>query len=739
MSVNNDEFVAKLDKRDAIVYKGFETMNQFFDNDWKPTKVSEIIDGENVKINPKNIRIDEPIDTDYFSEAEQKQVDIIFEKFCTKKPYVYQLQSVKKILEMENKQTKLYEGNKVVSNAYWLSLPIGAGKSLVMEMIALFYPNVKTHPIICSTNGCSIPEHDQLALEKYPFYYEVPMYIEEEATAVQVIDTELQRKCTVILTYHHLLNQMKFYFKDDWKSSITSKKKIDYIDSYQLKDDFDIDHCDILVIAADEQNVNKLIEMSYIKPFARVIIDDYTNMNDLPYLRQILTFSFIPVSGSGFEKNINEIPSSFYSLKNIDSELIKLVGDPDVVYEGVRRSNILTGEIMSCISDFDIYSFVSYVEDLCHRLPGCEKETPSSLFKEINDKPIIENYIKFAFFVQNIDAFRTTLPMLITDIEAGNIDQSKVQCFINWFNNTPDKTLKRLLCTPLSAANNNAKSISTLVNSKCIICQKMKENTFGFGVVSSCCGCFVCQNCIDKAATHEIINSETTQKMFAEDYYCVCCRNKNPRYYFNSRQYSSSNETFAFTIAQRYFDIKEVDNHYPVDYYFKMIKDGWSLRKNCCNGKAINIYNDIHQGLISADVFEQGIIPEINKIKSADILFPQSISAIYNALSDLQIIPPPRSVILVYKLKDILKKRVIDLFEMLKSQPKSPFADCRLVFIDNISNVIGMQLNILALLVYNDLYDEHFSRRQLVGRIYRISSSGQKLLFYIRNNPNSYD
>lgn len=734
-----DEFVAKLDKRDPIVHRAFDEFHKFFENDFKPTTISEIIDGENITIKEENIRIDEPVDPEYLSEAEQKQIEQVFERFCTKKPYEYQIQSVMKILEMENKQRRVYNDKTIVSNAYQLSLPIGAGKSLVFEFIALFFPNVKTHPIIVSTNGSAIPQNDQLQMEKYPFFYENSCYIVEDSPAVMVIDTELQRKCTVILTYHHLLPQMKYYFNDDWKRTVTSKKRIEYVDSYQLKDDFDIDNCDILVVVADEPNVNKLIQMSYIKPFARVIIDDYTNMTDLPYMRQILTFSFIPVSGSGFEKNINEIPSSYYSLKNIPSEAIKLVGDPDKVYEGVMRPNIMTGEIMSCVSDFDIYTFVSYIEDLCKRIPGCEKETPASMFKDIKEHPIIENYIKFGFFLQNADTFKSTLPMLMADIESGEAQQDRVSCFVDWFNNTPDKTLKRILCTPLTVANNNAKTVNTLVNSKCIICQKTKETTFGFGVVSSCCGAFICSNCVDKASTHEIINSYTAQKMISEDYYCVCCRSKCPRYYFNSRQSTTNNETYSFTIAQRYFDISEVDGHYPVDYYFKMIKSGWTPRKTCCNGKAINIYNDIQQGLISKDVFDHNEIPEINKIKSADILFPQALSAIYNTYNELGIKPVERSVFLVYKCKDILKKRLIDLFEMLKSQPNSPMAESRLVFIDNISNVIGLQINLAGLLVFDDSADEYFSRRQLVGRIYRISSSGQKLLFYVRNNKTAYE
>ena len=40
--------------------------------------------------------------------------------------------------------------------------------------------------------------------------------------------------------------------------------------------------------------------------------------------------------------------------------------------------------------------------------------------------------------------------------------------------------------------------------------------------------------------------------------------------------------------------------------------------------------------------------------------------------------------------------------------------------------------------VYDDDNEEHFSKRQLIGRIYRLSGFHQKLPLYIRNNKNAY-
>ena len=63
--------VSKIDKRDPIVYQAFDIFKDFFKDDWRNTRVSEIIDGENIKVNEENIRIDSPIDENFFSEKEQ--------------------------------------------------------------------------------------------------------------------------------------------------------------------------------------------------------------------------------------------------------------------------------------------------------------------------------------------------------------------------------------------------------------------------------------------------------------------------------------------------------------------------------------------------------------------------------------------------------------------------------------------------------------------------------------------
>lgn len=737
MTTEDLDFIERLNKRDPEVFQGFKVFEDYYKNSFRSTYVSEIIKGENIKIKPDNIRVDEPVDE---SIVPIETIDKLFNEFCKKKLYEYQRQAILKILELEEKQEHVdpVTGHTIVHNGLMLNLPIGSGKSLIFMGLALFFNSVKIHPIIISTDGRSINEFEHVSFEKYPFYYENCAYDKNTVNAVQVIKTDLQRKCTVILTYEHLLSQIKQYFQDDFDKSILKMRKILYINYQGLKPNVDIEDVDILVVVSDEYNVNRLVDLSYQKPFARVIIDDYTNMADLPKLRQILTYSFIPVSGSGFEGSIDRIPSSYYSLKNVPSEKIKLVGDPHKTYEGVMRSNIITGEILTSKSDFDVYSFVSMVEEMVSKLPGCEKMQLSDFIGEFETSNSINTFIKYGFFIQNMPLFKSMIPGLIQDLESGKADEKAASHFIDWFNNTKDIKFKNLLCSPNPS--NQAKSITTLVNSPCIICKDPKDKTFGFGIISSCCGAFICSKCIKMAATKEIVNSENLKDKIIdkENSYCVCCRDKNPRYFFNSTQHSIGVESRSYLLAEKYFENSECEKHYSIDYYFYMMKNGFKLRDDCCCGQAINVYRDIQQKLISPNIFKTKTIPVIEKVRNGDLLFPNIITAIFKTYQELELAPVDNSTLLVYKCKEILKPRIMESFTNLQNIPNSPFTKTRIVFSDSVGSVIGLSMNIIGIIVYDKSNEEDYSMLQLIGRLLRISAYGQKILFYIENNTNAY-
>lgn len=740
----DDKFIERLDRRQPLVYKAYEELEKFYLNDIRRTCISEIIDGESIHVDPDNIMISSDVEG-----IDAERVQNQFKHFCTKIPYKYQLETVLKILEMEKKQEHLdpLTNKTIVSNGYQISLPIGAGKSLVFEFLSLFYREVPEHPIIVSTTGYAIPEHEQTQFKVYPYYYENCAYVKEDATAVMAItckDVE-QRKTTIILTHNHLIPQMKRYFQEDFTPEILKRTRIEFVNGNGFKEDFPIDRVHVLVVTANRKNVEHLIEWSYIRPFARVVCDDYTSLSDLPYMRQILTYSFIPVSGSGFERT-RDIPPSYFSLKNIPTSKITMVGNPKETYEGVMRDNILTAELMGCASNLDIYQFVSKIENSTRRAKAFTNLSPTDLFKELAEFPKLENYIKYGFFIENLELLRMKIPMLKQDLDSGKVNPSRVPNFLRWYQTSPDKTFKEYLVNPSGIQTNVG--LTQLVDGECLICHDIKEKHLGFGVLTGCCGCFICSKCIGACATHVIRSSSRKDAdgnivpdeeiRDDENYYCVCCREKNPKYYFNTTQQSPDSNLYSYLLAKKYFDVHELENSFPVDYYFKMILDGFSMNQDECKGRAINIANDIENGLIPADIFRKGIIPEITKVKAIDILGGQVVNAIYNTYVALNIRPANGSKILIYMCPNLIIPRLISTFEELKRQPNSPFEYVDLNFYDKLSSVIGASWNINSLILWNSDMDQA-DTNQTLGRLMRINTFNNPIVFYVSLNKSAYE
>ena len=283
------ELIEKMQKHSELVNECYDIFKEQYKTAVKPTYISDIVNGEIIETKPENIMVSEPIDPQYaLNESHFKR----FCDFCTKKLYKYQSDAIHKLRELELRGNHLnsYTHQKVISNGWLLSLPIGSGKSLVFQFLALFYRDVPCHPIIISTDGRNVPDHDQAELKVYPFYYENCGYIEGEANAVITLSDYRQRKTTVLLTHQHLLLQMQDYFTTDFPkmSEITN---IQYV--LDIRDIKDINKVDILVIAATTQNVQALSALSYDMPFMRVIIDDYTSMPSIESLRQIRSSSTI--------------------------------------------------------------------------------------------------------------------------------------------------------------------------------------------------------------------------------------------------------------------------------------------------------------------------------------------------------------------------------------------------------------------------------------------------------------
>ena len=145
--LNENNFKEIFNKQSPIVHKIYEKFKESYGSAMKPIYISDMYKGENININPDNVLIDECeyIDTKFDEKA----------KYCSKKLYDYQRKAILKLREIElngyiiNKNTN----EKIITNAQELHLAIGAGKSICLEFLSLFYRNVPTHDIIISKSG----------------------------------------------------------------------------------------------------------------------------------------------------------------------------------------------------------------------------------------------------------------------------------------------------------------------------------------------------------------------------------------------------------------------------------------------------------------------------------------------------------------------------------------------------------------------------------------------------------
>lgn len=725
-------FSERLDKQDENVVRGVEILKECFETDFKPTRISQIIDGEKIQVKPDNILISETRDASV--EIDEDLLDRRFEALCNLKPYSYQRATILKILELEQMGYHIdpITGKRMISNGWQIALPIGSGKSLCMEYLAIFHPNVPSHPIIVSGDGRSIPECEQLPFYHYPFYYERCAYLEGVDSTAIVYKNYTIRPITIILTHEHLLAQMNEYFNKDFKKGVIDNVKIGYVGAGKMN--FNPDDFDILVVTADVSNVQRLVDLSLIKPFARVFIDDYTAMRDLSKMRQILTPSFIPVSGEGNDRDLSVVPASYYTMKNLPIDKITLVGDPTSTYEGVYRSNILTGELMGCSSDMDIYKFVNFINGYCQRNKSLNCGGIDDLFSAIAKYQTLEDYIRYGFFVQNFDLLHSGLARLREEIESNDLPSELAPNFSKWLKTTEDIKFRDAITKPGAIP---VDQINSLVSSRCFICKREKSAHNGFGIISGCCGAFICDKCIPLASTEYITNSDTGEIIHSNDYFCCCCRAKSPHYYFNTTRESPTSPRYSFILAQEFFDVENSDKILPPDFYFYMLQYGFIISSPHRNGKPINIANDINSGFISGDVFEKGLEPEIRKIKAVDIIGSQLLRNLEYTFSKLGITPQSDSIIIIYRVKNEIRPGLEIEFSELRRNKNSPFYRTRLVFVGSLDEIIGLHTNVLGIIAWTE--DEDAGKRhQLLGRIMRCSSFNNKLNFYISLNDNAY-
>ena len=785
-SLENDSITPglkeKLDKHSDLVNKTYDIFRGIYSSAFKPTVVSSIINGEIIETKPDNIFVQQDIKFD----------DPLFEKkcaFCKKNLYDYQKNAIKKLRELEIRgyHVNTSTGTKVVSNGWLLSLPIGSGKSLVFQFLALFYRDIPTHPIIISTDGTHVPDHDQMQWKYYPYFYENCGYIDGESNAVIALSNYRQRICTVILTHQHLMEQMREYFMTDFPLIMApgpnKRPKVNVIYPISLNMFKDISDVDIMVVPATQENIAKLTEWSLETPFLRIIIDDYTSMPDIDSFRQILASSTIFVSGSGFDRKEEDIPASYYTLKYMPVSKISLVGRPEETLEGIFRDSIATMELMGSSCEFSQYEFVSMCDEITQQL---FKATPTDVYPFLRTKPLIHNYMSLMFILKYINRIRTAIQTVERDLNTINadgkskLDPARVSYYLEWkkimadveARPPPSEKIRRkdgTVVTRFTAPSmnplylhlygdvgNNSSAGSSLVQQECYCCHKRITDHNGYGMLSCCCGAFFCSNCLKAMCTRDIADKSIADHSRIihdnDNYYCVCCRHKNPKYYFNVNKKKDTN-VFSYNMVNDYFDTTKLKNHTMFDYYFYMFIEGFTPLYH--EGKPLNIQNDIEQGKLSVNVFNpvNGIrtVPVLEKILPKDQLGILSLGAINKTLHDLNVIPRRGATILFYGCPKYMWSRIMGYYNsicknndpatavMIDGKTKvQPISLVNLDSKDNVASLIGLHKNIIAIIQWRtpDKADEI---SQLVGRILRLNSFDNKLYFYIIINTLAFE
>lgn len=742
---NKQELLSELDKTSEYVKTAYEIFEKTYDTAFQQTFISDIVNGETINIKEDNILIDN-IDMNEDKENFNKRC-----KACSKQLYDYQIKAIKQLVKLENDGYYINPktNKKIVSNGWVLSLPIGSGKSIVFLFLALWYRSVPKHPIIVSKSGRHIPIHEQMQFKYYPFYYEDCNYIEElqedgtyksDENCVITFENYTQQPTTIILTHSHLLDQMRRYLIEDFPAFC--KGKGTKINICQRVEEIKVDD-DIVIIPAYESNVKQLIDLSHDKPFMRVIIDDYTSMPGIDNFRQILASSTIFVSGSGFERSPEQIPTSYYTLKYSEPKNISVVGRPEDTYKGVVRNNIAMIKLLGSSCDFSVYNFVQKVDELTQSLFNC---LPKDIYPLLKSNSV-KDYMGLYFVLVNRDKLRSAINAIDKDYNiSGKYPTAKysnkryeIKNFCKWIKQLNEiknnRLLNDLLSVPSACINNES---TPIVQQVCMCCKKQYVEHSGYGVITTCCGAFYCENCIKNATTHKIADKITNESFTDKNnYYCSCCRNKNCKLYINITK-KKDKSVYAYNLINNYFKHdKEIINF---DNYFAMLLDG--LTPLYHEGIPININNEIERGVIDKNIFNtlretnNTNILNIKQIYSLDHLMIHSLDCINRSLLAVGQKYEYTPYILFYNAPKYMESRITGYLKDFTRKAKEtktdqPVSYLKPLFINGIDNLIGIHINVVAIVVFNFKDTTKDGVKQLLGRCLRINTFKNKITFFI--------
>ena len=768
------DFLEGFDTMNKSVQDAIEIFKESYGSAMKPLKASTIINGENIKIDSCNQLIDDCSyeDTDFGLK----------EKWITKQLYTYQKKALFKILEFEKNGYFIdRESNKkIITNACLLKIACGSGKSLIFEILSVFYRDVPYHPIIISIDGSKIPEYEQLPFKYYPFYYEVPAYEENVPNCVVCLKDYKRINQTIILTHSHLLSQMEDYYNEDMPKAI-KKTKIIYCQTFSEYKT----NADIVLMVANSENVSKLCAMSYEKPFMRVIVDDYTSMTDLESFRQIRASSTIFVSGTGFlSRKPEEIPAGYYTLKLSPVDKISIVGNPEETMKGIIRNNIVCINLLGSNNEFSTYEFIQKLEESSKGIWRC---TPGQFYPLLDKEPILKHSLAAMFLILNKNR-------LIKAIQNINRDYGIFEKVFNGLFNEPSKEpskenrMESLNEPPKGSSKENQRysqryksskepsnenqmysqrslkenqneipeeisffgrwlktlgkespfvqeclnnfspssgESTPIVSQRCFCCGSEIMKHVNYGCVATCCGCFYCSNCMKNMSTHKIhIEGENNIIFDKKNTYCTCCHQKNPTYFINITKKKDRN-VFAISLIKEYFNCDDLKGHINFDYYFKMFLDG--LIPLYSEGKPIDVQKE---GLI------MGPIPTFPCIYPREQLLIKAIANIQKVLEKekIKIKPNVIPIILIYGSPRHLQIRITSYFrDLCRMNPNSQLNKIALMFKNDVGSLIGLQKSIIGIILF-DTPKNMDELTQTNARLIRISPqySNNDINFYIK-------
>ena len=420
--------------------------------------------------------------------------------------------------------------------------------------------------------------------------------------------------------------------------------------------------------------------------------------------------------------------------------------------KGIQRDSVATFNLICSETEFSSYKFINDIEECClsrfNAIPGV-------IYPLINNNGNkLIDYMALQFLLLNMDRFSFPISNVETDISTGKLKESRVSWYMKWKAQQAPKIpemykengeiKKREIDNAFykalnSKSGNIGQGSQALVQQKCAVCGLTFDHTCnGWGFVSTCCGSFFCEKCAKCMATQKLIFHECDS---IEDFktmtdninnYCVVCHKVNPTYFVNSVRNKVNNNLQGYNLVDNYCDTSDLQNSAHFDYYFKMLLEGF--KPKYIEGRPIDVElkDDYNASLFDVPEDLHTLVPVLYPKDRLTMLTLERLDATLRKLEIKPIELNKTSVpcVLFYDCPQHLEKRITDYFKSFSTNKSSGLYGLDLVFKKNMSSLIGLHRNILAIVVWKEPENTD-EIHQLIGRILRLNTWNNPLYFYI--------